>query len=282
MVVIALGCVGLGLGLGYTIGRSGARGGGDAASTANKDARTSGEARARVRESGGVGPSGSSRLRPAQLRGLIEGSEEHEPEGEEEPRRRATGSVSSPRTAGEFVEGGEPGAGRTKPKASELEELREALQTLQQEQQELLGEPIAAPPNVGARFGGPTVSRSVHDAIAQVGVPGGVESVDCEEHPCIVFGRLAGDEEDMEEIERSAALSEYQSDVLTLLFWATTATPEEVTRAPETGLFALSFYSFEDQAEFGEALERRIRARVMEYWNSDRPGGGSGDDKASP
>lgn len=108
-------------------------------------------------------------------------------------------------------------------------------------------------------------------ALEQVGVPGAVEATDCSEHPCITFGRLEGDEEDMEEIERSAALSEYQSDILTLLFWATTADPDERARSPETGLFALAFYSFDDRAELGETLDRRIRARVMEYWNADRP-----------
>ncbi len=281
MVVIALVCAALGVGLGYAVGRGDA--GGDAGSFAGEEAREVDAARGRGGVSRDPRSRGSATPRPSMIRGLIEGAEEHEPapeEGSDARARRRDGS--SPSAGVNLVEGDEPGPRSATERARELEELREAVATLQEEKKELLGDPIAAPPKVGARFGGPSVSRSVHAAIEQVGVPGGVESVDCEEHPCIVFGRLAGDEEDMEEIERSAALSEYQSDVLTLLFWATTASPEEVTSSPETGLFALAFYSFEDQAEFGEALERRLRARVMEYWNSDRPGVEASDAAGTP
>ena len=85
-------------------------------------------------------------------------------------------------------------------------------------------------------------------------------------------GRLEGDEEDMEEIERAASLSPYADDVLTLLFWATSVVDKAAAKTPETGLFALAFYPAEDRATRGEALDRRIRARIMEYWNTDRPG----------
>jgi hypothetical protein len=43
-------------------------------------------------------------------------------------------------------------------------------------------------------------------------------------------------------------------------------------KARETGLFALAFYSVDDRERRGAALDRRIRARVTEYWNTDRPG----------
>lgn len=99
-----------------------------------------------------------------------------------------------------------------------------------------------------------------------------IEATDCAEHPCIVFGRLDGDEEDMEKIERSPSLSPYADDVLTLLFWAATVEEGIDARAPETGLFALAFCSAEERQARGEELDRRIRARVMEYWNTDRPG----------
>jgi hypothetical protein len=108
------------------------------------------------------------------------------------------------------------------------------------------------------------------------GVQGEIEGVDCSEHPCIAFGRLRGDEEDVEEVERSPALDAYRDDVLVLLLWATTArdaspaptAPEE--RAPEeTAIFALAFLPRDGVTE---SLERRIRARVFEVWNVERPG----------
>jgi hypothetical protein len=153
----------------------------------------------------------------------------------------------------------------------ELERLRKELAELREEQREVMGEPVDAPADVEPRFGGAAMSGAVAGALGEANVPGEVEATDCSEHPCIVFGRLESDEEDMEEVERAAALSAYDGDVLTLLFWATSVEEPGATPA-ETGLFALAFYSFEDRAGRGDELDRRIRARTMEYWNHDRPG----------
>jgi hypothetical protein len=153
----------------------------------------------------------------------------------------------------------------------ELDRLRKELAELRDEQREVMGEPVEAPTDLEPRFGGAATSGAVQNALAEANVPGAVEGTDCSEHPCIVLGRLEGDEEAMEEVERAASLSVYDGDVLTLLFWATSV-EEPGAKAAETGLFALAFYSFEDRANRGEELDRRIRARVMEFWNHDRPG----------
>jgi hypothetical protein len=153
----------------------------------------------------------------------------------------------------------------------ELASLKRENAELRDEHAELLGEPLPQPSDIEPRFSGPSLTASIGQAIGQAGVEGKVEHVDCSEYPCITFGRLAGDEEDMEEIERAAALSQYDADVLTLLFWATSADSSEAPGAKETGLFALAFYSQDDRANDGAALDRRIRARTVEYWNTDRP-----------
>ncbi|MCB9637000.1 MAG: hypothetical protein H6721_33245 [Sandaracinus sp.] len=104
--------------------------------------------------------------------------------------------------------------------------------------------------------------------------PKAIEGVDCSEHPCIAYGRLRGDEEDVEELERSSALDAYRDDRLVLLLWATTASetsegaPEST---PETAIFALAFLPATDDTDPHETVERRIRARVFEVWNADRP-----------
>lgn len=221
-------------------------------------------------------PRGATRARG--LRGLVEARgrgrvDDSEPDASRPGERERPPSSNSKAAASRGDEHAEATAAddAAAPEARDRA-LREELSALREERRELLGEPIATPPSVDARFGGGVIAGAVQSAVAQAGVAGAVEATDCSEHPCIVFGRLEGDEEDMEEIERAAALSEYQSDVLTLLFWATTAAPGQALRTPETGLFAIAFYSFEDQAEHGEALDRRLRARVMEYWNADRPG----------
>lgn len=153
----------------------------------------------------------------------------------------------------------------------ELAALKRENAELREEHAELLGEPLPPRADVEPRFSGPSLTASVGQAIDQAGVVGKVEHVDCSEYPCITFGRLAGDEEDMEEVERAAALSQYDADVLTLLFWATSVDSSEASGSKETGLFALAFYTQDDRATDGAALDRRIRARTVEYWNTDKP-----------
>ncbi|MEM6289699.1 MAG: hypothetical protein AAGA54_00495 [Myxococcota bacterium] len=149
--------------------------------------------------------------------------------------------------------------------------VQEALTACVEERVELLGEPIEQRGTPEARFTSAALSTGVSSALDQSGVAGSVEATDCSEHPCIVFGRLEGDEADMEKVERAEALHAYDGDVLSLLFWATSV-DDPAAPARETGLFALAYFTDADRQEFGEALDRRIRARVMEYWNTDAPG----------
>jgi hypothetical protein len=108
---------------------------------------------------------------------------------------------------------------------------------LLEEQLDLLGKPMPRPADVEPRFSGPALAGSVTQAIGQSGVVGNAEQVDCSEYPCIVFGRLVGG-----------------------------------GRPRETGLFAIAFYTADDRASMGAELDRRIRARTVEYWNTDKPG----------
>ena len=60
------------------------------------------------------------------------------------------------------------------------------------------------------------------------------------------------------------------------LLWAVStedgdgATDEGAAR--ETALFAIAYYTPRDRETYGDALDRRIRGRVLEVWNTDRPG----------
>jgi hypothetical protein len=149
--------------------------------------------------------------------------------------------------------------------ARELDRLRRELVELREEQLELLGKPRPMPADIAPRHTKAALSGAVINAMGQANVPGGLDDVDCSEYPCIVFGRLHGDEEEMEEVERAAALQPYDGDVLTLLFWATSTDELDAPGPRETGLFALAFYTFEDRAESGADLDRRIRARTIEF-----------------
>lgn len=156
--------------------------------------------------------------------------------------------------------------------SEEIARLQRELTDLREEAAELMGEPLPPAANPEPRFTAAALGGSVQQAIDQAGVGGSVEHIDCSEDPCIVFGRLVGDEADMEKIERTAALAPYESDVLTLLFWATSLDGPDPSGVRETGLFALAYYSLDARAERGTELDRRLRARTVEYWNTDKPG----------
>ena len=156
-------------------------------------------------------------------------------------------------------------------------ELDTRIAEARRERNELFGEPVPAPAGAPARFGATSIATSLRGALQTEGVEGEIEGVDCSEHPCIAFGRLRGDEEDVEELERSPALDAYRDDTLVLLLWATTARdvesaqvdPERASAPEETAIFALAFLPRDGLTE---SIERRIRARVFEVWNVERPG----------
>jgi hypothetical protein len=143
-------------------------------------------------------------------------------------------------------------------------------------QREAEGTPIPQPERVPERLGKEPLTAAVSRALVEAKVPGRMESVDCAEYPCIVFGRLESDEEDFERVERAKALVPYGGDILTTLLWAATDERYQQQRAPgapsrERALFAMAFYLQEDRARLGDDLDRRIRVRTAELWNVLRP-----------
>lgn len=189
-----------------------------------------------------------------------------EPEGSDETV--ATGRGARARDAG--VTRAQAVSGEAPPAEVTSDRLARRLAASEADRLELLGAPQGAPEHVPERHGRGALTSSFRAALAREGIGGDVEGVDCAEYPCIVFGRLEGDEEDVEELERSDALDAYREDVLSLLLWAVST--EDAEGAAETALFAIAFYPPEERHRRGDALERRIRARVMEVWNTERPG----------
>lgn len=223
-----------------------------------------------------------------------EGSVREPPEPGPQPERDETPSPTREQAA---VATGAPtpppGAGLAPIPAGlsreEVAQLTRRVEDLERAHAELFGEAVPRDESAGpppARMGSTPLAAAFRAALAEEHIAGDVEGVDCSEHPCIVFGRLRGDEEDVEELERSEALAPYRDDVLNLLLWAVTTSRagedrdnasdedeavDEGEESPETALFALAFYSREELGQ-RDALERRIRARVVEVWNTDRPG----------
>ncbi len=163
-----------------------------------------------------------------------------------------------------------------RPCEAELEETRVQLATLEKRRKELEGEPLAPRTNTAPRFQAPGLVKTFDRAFALTKIVGKVESVDCTEHPCILFGRLQGDEEGVAKLEDAEPFSAYDSDVGVMLTWAsadheiegTTKPGLEREKPPEISLFAFAYYTHEERAQHGEMIDRRIRVRTAEYWNA--------------
>lgn len=135
-----------------------------------------------------------------------------------------------------------------------------------------------------ARFASAALVTAVQQAFVSARVPGAVEGVDCSEFPCILFGRIHGGEDEIEKAEKAASLSPYADDILTILLWTTTdETAKQTLRAQgkeapnlEQSLYAAAFYSVADKERYGDNLDRRLRTRTAELWNTAAPQDESG------
>lgn len=118
---------------------------------------------------------------------------------------------------------------------------------------------------------------AVTEAFQEAKVPGRVDGLDCSEWPCIVYGRIRGTEDEMEKLEGARALAAYERDVFNVLLWA--VTDEAATEAPlpilpgrpEQMLFAFAWYPRGLERTLTENLERRVRSRTAELWNTMSP-----------
>lgn len=155
----------------------------------------------------------------------------------------------------------------------ELASLKELVAAEARHRAETDGTPIKPPASVPERFSAASLTAAVNSAFQQTKVPGRIETVDCAEHPCIVYGRIFGEEELLDRLERARALAPYRSDIEVALVW--TSTDEALRRAGddhnERALFAIAFYSKQEAATNGFEMDRRIRVRTAELWNALRP-----------
>lgn len=118
---------------------------------------------------------------------------------------------------------------------------------------------------------------AVIEAFQQAKVPGRVDGLDCSEWPCIVYGRIRGTEDEMEKLEGARALAAYENDVLNVVLWV--VTDEAATGAPlpilpgrpEQMLFAFAWYPRGLERTLADNVERRVRSRTAELWNTMSP-----------
>ncbi len=163
-------------------------------------------------------------------------------------------------------------------RSRELAAVQAELQELKERRVVREGAPIpmASAPQE-PRFEPNALRTAVADAFVQEKVPGRVDGLDCTEWPCIIYGRIRGTEDEMEKLEGAKALAAYEHDVLTVLLWVVTdeaahAAPLPILPGrPEQSLFAFAFYPRGLARPVAENVDRRLRSRTAELWNTMSP-----------
>jgi hypothetical protein len=160
----------------------------------------------------------------------------------------------------------------------ELERLRQENRRFQTEltllrsQQALATtatKPIPFPPTLDTRYREEALRDAFNQALAETGVTGEVTSVDCKEFPCLVHGRLtsqAGMDQANADLRKLYELAgrRYPGDnfYLSQTEWKSPNGQEDAI------LFSASFYDKELADELRRLIERRLRDRKNQYFDT--------------
>ncbi len=168
-------------------------------------------------------------------------------------------------------------------KTEELTTVRQDLKRRDEHRAAQEGSPIPLPARpADPRFAPEALRAAISQAFKQENVPGRVDGLDCTEWPCIIYGRIRGTEDEMEKLEGAKALATYEHDVLTVLLWVVTDEAAHEGRLPllpgrpEQSLFAFAFYPRGLERPVAENVDRRLRSRTAELWNTMSPSDESG------
>lgn len=130
------------------------------------------------------------------------------------------------------------------------------------------GAPIAVPPGLDPRLRDEKQLVSTFNAaLKEAGFPGQVTSVDCSEHPCIVFGNGFGDRGDMEKLQTTQAFGAYAKDSMSTFGFM--RGPEN---NPQNRFFGVAVMPSSNEAPDAET-SKRIAFRVRQMEEVSRPSG---------
>lgn len=149
---------------------------------------------------------------------------------------------------------------------SRIEQLESALENELKLRRALGGSPIEVPAGIAPRFRDEKqLVATFNAAFKEAGFPGQVTSVDCTEHPCIVFGTGFGDRDDMEKLTATAAFAAYAKDGLSTFSFM------RGKEDPANRFFGVAVMPDENDDLAGDALHKRISFRVRQMEEVSRP-----------
>lgn len=128
------------------------------------------------------------------------------------------------------------------------------------------GAAIDVPPGLDPRFRDEKQLVSTFNAaLKEAGFPGQVSSVDCSEHPCIVFGTGFGERNDMEKLTATSAFAPYAKDGLAT-YGFMRGKDDAASR-----FFGVAVMPNESGEPPSESLSKRISFRVRQMEEVSRP-----------
>lgn len=127
---------------------------------------------------------------------------------------------------------------------------------------------LVAPPNLPELFGEPALVDATRQAIASGPFDVELQSVDCTEYPCIVYGHAPSDPRVLDDFLAAEAFTPLARESERQVFsWPTSQQGES---NEERRYFGVAFYPRFDHTARGPLITNRLRIRAEQMWEAVR------------
>jgi hypothetical protein len=167
------------------------------------------------------------------------------------------------------LSGANPAAAENTILRAEVERLRARLQTEKLVRREHEGKPFEFPPDLPDRYRQDALMKTFTEAMRRAGVAGEVQSIDCNEFPCIVYGNLEAKGRSDTEAKFRALNDELrkqhpaESDQMTTSLWTSRDKKEGAEK--QRSMFGFSVFPNDPKYAKDSELRRRLRHRQSQY-----------------
>lgn len=120
------------------------------------------------------------------------------------------------------------------------------------------GRPVPRPQDLPERFAQDELRTRVTDALREAGFEGAeITSIDCTEHPCLVYGEGTGDREEFDRLVKAPSFAPYGEDSRQAFGWRS----RDGDGGPGVQRFGLALFGKADAEAGGAELRKRIQHR---------------------
>ena len=133
-----------------------------------------------------------------------------------------------------------------------------------------LGEAVPFPADLDPLYREEALMQHFSDALKEMGADGEVTEIDCSEFPCIVYGKVRGEDgTDLRRMHDAEALQAYGKGIGNSSVWGGKVVKDG--EPSESAVFGIAAYP-KDQVDDEAMLQKRLRVRHQAYWEAEREG----------